>query len=535
MIEKVRIRGYRKFRDLVVRPAAAVNILVGDNESGKSTVIEALVLALTGRVNGRSAQDELNPYWFNQEDARDFFCGRAAGRQVALPTISIEIFLSDEDELQRLTGAHNSDVPTRACPGVELAVEPDPDCAEEIEAYLESESETALLPVEYYQVIWRSFADTIITTRPRCLTTALIDSRTIRSTSGIDFHLRQMLSDHLEPKEKASISVAYRTVKEKMTAEHLAEVNEKMGKIEGALGGHKMSLAMDQSWRSSWDASVSPYVADVPFGMAGLGQQVAVKIALAMRRNVDAVRVVMIEEPENHLSHTSLNKLVSELTTLRGDAQQLFATTHSSFVLNRLGLDSLLLLSQGAISKFDAIEPSTVEYFRKLPGYDTLRLVLAERVVLVEGASDEIVFERFYRDKYSKRPIEDGIDVISMRGLALKRCLELTMLLNRRCAAIRDNDGREPPSLRAGLETFLDGTRRELFVGDLADGVTLEPQLVNANDEGTLARILKLGDPTKVATWMTNNKTEAAIRIADSDENLTAPPYIARAIDFIHT
>lgn len=533
MIEKIRIRGYRKFRDLVVIPAASVNILVGDNESGKSTIIEAIGLAMTGRVNGRSAQDELNPYWFNQDVVRDFFRDRGEGRPVALPTISIEVFLADEDELQRLTGAHNSDLPTRACPGVELAVEPNPDCTEEIDAYLESE--TSLLPVEYYQVIWRSFADTVMTAKPRCLTTALIDSRTIRSTSGIDFHLRQMLSDHLEPSEKAAISVAFRAVKEQMTTDHLADVNQKMARIEGALGGHKMSLAMDQSWRSSWDASVSPHVADVPFGMAGLGQQAAVKIALAMRRNADAVRVVMIEEPENHLSHTSLNKLVSGLASLRGDGQQLFATTHSSFVLNRLGLDSLLLLSDGTVSSFNDIEASTVEYFRKLPGYDTLRLVLAERVVLVEGASDEIVFERLYSDKYSRRPIEDGIDIISMRGLALKRCLELAKLLDKRCAALRDNDEQDPSDLRAGLESYLDGARRELFVGDVASGRTLEPQLVSANSEDALARILGLTERASVPTWMKNNKTEAAIRIADSDERLAAPRYIEKAIEFIHS
>jgi putative ATP-dependent endonuclease of the OLD family len=532
VIEKIRIRGYRTFRDLVVVPTPAVNILVGDNESGKSTVIEAIGLAMTGRVNGRPAQDELNPYWFNQDIVRDFFRARANGREVALPTISIEVFLADEDGVQRLKGAHNSDVPIRPCPGVELAVEPDPDCADEIDTYLDSN--TSLLPVEYYQVIWRSFADTIMTAKPHCLTTALIDSRTIRSTSGIDFHLRQMLSDHLEPKEKAKISVAFRTVKEKMTADHLADVNKRMSGIEGALGDHKMSLAMDQSWRSSWDASVSPHVADVPFGMTGLGQQAAVKIALAMKRNADAVRVVMIEEPENHLSHTSLNKLVSRLTSLRGDSQQLFATTHSSFVLNRLGLDSLLLISEGAISRFEDIDESTVEYFRKLPGYDTLRLVLADRVVLVEGASDEIVFERLYRDKYSKRPIDDGIDVISMRGLALGRFLELAMRLDKCCAAIRDNDGQDPSELRAGLEPYLDGTRRELFLSDVANGPTLEPQLLSANGEDTLARVLGLTERASVPTWMKNNKTEAAIRIADSDERLAAPPYMEKAIEFIH-
>jgi len=42
---------------------------------------------------------------------------------------------------------------------------------------------------------------------------AIIDSRTIRSTSGVDFHLRQILSDHLDPEEKAAISLAFRSVR----------------------------------------------------------------------------------------------------------------------------------------------------------------------------------------------------------------------------------------------------------------------------------------------------------------------------------
>ncbi|WP_432948284.1 ATP-dependent nuclease [Kribbella sp. CA-253562] len=533
MIEKIRIRGYRKFRDIVVVPSDGLNILVGDNESGKSTIIEALNLAMTGRVNGRPAIEELNPYWFNEDLVRRFFQDRADGKSSSLPEISIEIFFHDSDELQRLVGAHNSDMPARACPGVELAVEPNPEYADEIETYLNAEP-TAILPVEYFRVEWRTFGDRTLTAKPRELTISQIDSRTIRSTSGIDFHMRQILSDHLEPKEEAAISVAYRSVKERMTKDHLGSVNQKMSELQGALDNQQLSLAMDQSSRSSWDASVSPHVADLPFGMAGLGQQVAVKIALAMGRSADIARVVTIEEPENHLSHTSLNKLVSRINKLKGERQQLFATTHSSYVLNRLGLDSLLLVSDGIITKFGEIDPSTVKYFRRLPGYDTLRLVLAERVVLVEGPSDEIVFERFYRDKYGKRPIDDGIDVVSMRGLSLKRCLEVAKLLDKRCASLRDNDGEDPFELRAELSAYLDGTRRELFVGAVAKGKTLEPQIVDANDESVLREVLGITEKADVRTWMKNNKTDAALHVADSKVTLIPPDYIAQAIEFIH-
>lgn len=113
-----------------------------------------------------------------------------------------------------------------------LSILPDPDYADEIEAHLFSD--TSILPVEYYRVDWRSFGDKVLTARPRELTAAVIDSRTIRSSSGVDFHLRQMLSDQLEPHEKAGISLAFRAVKEQMTKEHLQDVNTKMAKLNAA-------------------------------------------------------------------------------------------------------------------------------------------------------------------------------------------------------------------------------------------------------------------------------------------------------------
>ena len=61
MIRKIVIRNYRKFRKLDVDMLPGTNILVGSNDSGKSTLIEAINLALTGRVNGRSFAQELSP------------------------------------------------------------------------------------------------------------------------------------------------------------------------------------------------------------------------------------------------------------------------------------------------------------------------------------------------------------------------------------------------------------------------------------------------------------------------------------------
>jgi putative ATP-dependent endonuclease of the OLD family len=52
-------------------------------------------------------------------------------------------------------------------------------------------------------------------------------------------------------------------------------------------------------------------------------------------------------------------------------------------------------------------------------------LILAEAVVLVEGPSDAIVFERAFPDATGVAPGERGIGVISMSGLTFQRAFEL--------------------------------------------------------------------------------------------------------------
>lgn len=532
VIEKIRIQGYRIYRDFMFEPNTKLNLIVGANESGKSTLIEAMMLPLTGRINGRWASEELNPYWFNTDLAAAFSEDRKAGKPVGWPEIRIELFLSDLDELQHLAGAHNTDTPTRACPGVTLRVMPDPDYSEELEEWASDPSE--LLPVEYYKVDWRSFADHVLTSRPRSLVTALIDSRTVRSSSGVDYHMREILRDQLEPTERAAISLAYRQVKAEMSGGALKSINERMAKAHEALHDEPIGLAMDQTTRTSWEGAVTPHVGDVPFSMSGQGQQAAIKISLAMRRHSDRASFVMIEEPENHLTFSSLGVLLGRIEQLAGEHQQLFVTTHSSFVLNRLGLDALHLVSAGEYSKLSDLSEDTVRYFQKLPGYDTLRMVLANKIVLVEGPSDEIIFERVFSDLFGRRPLEAGVDVLSVRGLSFPRCLELCSALDKTVAVLRDNDGHDPAELRSDLEAWLVDGVREAFIGDPAHGTTLEPQIIHFNGVEKVRQLLGISSRADVEKWMTRQKTDAAIRLFANEDALDAPDYIGQAAVFIN-
>ena len=63
-------------------------------------------------------------------------------------------------------------------------------------------------------------------------------------------------------------------------------------------------------------------------------------------------------------------------------------------------------------------------------------------LVIVEGPSDELIVQKAYMKKQSGHlPIQDNIDVISVKGIQAKRFLTLVGDLPIRIAVITDNDG----------------------------------------------------------------------------------------------
>lgn len=145
----------------------------------------------------------------------------------------------------------------------------------------------------------------------------------------------------------------------------------------------------------------------------------------------EVANLILLEEPENHLSHSNLNRLLGFIKK-KCSGKQIIITTHSSFVANKLGLEDLILLNNQQTTLFRDLEEDTHKYFSKLPGYDTLRLLLASKVILVEGDCDELIVQKLYRQNNDgKLPIEDGIDVISV-GLSYKRFLEIAAKIDKK-------------------------------------------------------------------------------------------------------
>ncbi|PKQ30741.1 MAG: ATP-dependent endonuclease [Actinobacteria bacterium HGW-Actinobacteria-2] len=530
MITRVIVQNYRCLRHLDFVPLDGMNIVVGDNEAGKSTLLEALGLVLTGRVNGRRPGEEINPFWFNTEAVAEYFTAIAGGDKLEPPQILIEVYFAKDDQPQTLRGKVNSR--HEDCPGLRLVIELDPDFEPEFDQYLRS-SHPPVLPAEYFRARWLDFRELQLQRRPPEFGVAFIDGRTVRSSSGVDNHTRQMLADAVDKRDGAAISVAFRQSRHELTQSVLAGVNQKIRTMTQGLLTGQIELHLDQSASSGWEAAVIPQVGSVPFAMAGQGQQVIMKTALALQATSGKTSFVLVEEPENHLSHTGLMSVIASIEKLAG-GRQTFVVTHSSYVMNRLGLDRIHLMHQGKVKEFRGLDAETVSYFKKQSGYDTLRVVLARKVVIVEGPSDEMIFNRAYKDQTGQDPVDDGIDVLTY-GTQNRRPLELCHLLDRRVAILRDVDKRTPQHWKDQAKPYLEDGVREMFVGDPGEGSTLEPQLVSANnaDLATLGTIVGCPDGEDLTDHLTDNKTESAWRIATSARQIKYPGYITKAITFI--
>lgn len=172
-----------------------------------------------------------------------------------------------------------------------------------------------------------------------------------------------------------------------------------------------------------------------------------------------------------------------------------------------------------------------MNYFKKLPGFDTLRLVLAKQVILVEGPSDELIVQRAYRDANNNRlPIHDGIDVMSMDALSAKRFLDIAVQLKKPVVVVTDNDGDEAAA-RAKYADYAHYPFVRVCIGQ-GHTETLEPQLLTANGRETLNRALRKRYDTdqKLLAYMAREKTATALAIFESAETITMPEYIRDAI-----
>ncbi|NLS13835.1 AAA family ATPase [Vibrio sp. SM6] len=276
----------------------------------------------------------------------------------------------------------------------------------------------------------------------------------------------------------------------------------------------------------------------------GLGQRnlIYILILFAYYKSCgDTFNLCCIEEPEAHLSVNNLRLVrdfIEKSSRNSGSLVQTIISTHNPSIINKLKISNVLAFTgEKAISLSDT-PTKLVDYLRKRPNFDILKLLFANKVILVEGPTEEMLISTYL----SKQQALNDIDIIPIGQRGYTTFLDIWLTLNKdnqnkKIGVVRDYDDSEAAKAR---HNAYDTTHANVTVRT-TKYYTLEIDLVETeNNLALLNGLFKMeGDLTAVSDHMINGKTARMLDVCDAmvdEENpldIKLPAHIADVIEAV--
>lgn len=129
LIKKIKLHNFKRFQDFSVEFDDKLNLLIGDNEAGKSSILSAIDIVLSG---SRSKIETIGlDSLFSLKTIQDFL--NSDKKYENLPKLFIAVYLNEQNNPD-LNGKINSDDPI--CDGLQLICEPSDDLSKYIKEIL---------------------------------------------------------------------------------------------------------------------------------------------------------------------------------------------------------------------------------------------------------------------------------------------------------------------------------------------------------------------------------------------------------------
>ncbi len=379
-ITKIKLLNFRRFKSLALNFQQGRNLLIGDNESGKSSILQAIDLVLSA---SRSKVETLGlERLMNIDAVSEFLEGKRDYSE--MPVLSVEIFLNEQRNSD-LNGRNNSD--GVLCDGLSLICSPVDEYSADIQAILADPE--ASFPFEYYTINYRTFAGMPFLGNRKNIRHLLLDSSQINNEYATREYVKNVYRVNSEDRERYKQQNEYRKHKANFRETVLSDLN-------AGLDTYQFSIA--NTTKSNLEADLSITEGDISIENKGKGRQCFIKTKFALqKKSAHPLDILLLEEPENHLSHTNMKRLVS--TIVNAEDQQLIVTTHNSLISSRLGLRNAILLSGSCpyAMTLQDIPTDTANFFMKAPDNNVLEFVLSGKVLLVEGDAEYILMEALFK------------------------------------------------------------------------------------------------------------------------------------------
>lgn len=518
IVEKVKLRNFKRFQTLSIEFDNELNIVIGDNEAGKSTILSALDIVLSGSRSKveTAGLDNL----FNSESIQNFLASDK--KYENLPVLFVEVYLNEQDS-PYLNGKVNSD--ERTCDGLRLVCEPDDRLSRDIKEILAQDEPN--FPFEYYSISFTTFSGEAYSGYRKFLRHVLIDNTQISNEYATRAYVKAIYNSKVNDAERNKYQNEYRKYKDFFRANVFSDLNSRIGEYDFTLRtGSRANLETDLTISEN----------DINIENRGKGRQCFIKTEFALQKNRSdkELDVILIEEPENHLSHVNMKKLIRKISASQN--RQIFIATHNSLVSTRLDLRKSILLNSNSTEPISlkSLSESTAKFFIKASNNNILEYVLSEKVILVEGDAEFILMDAFFHTVTGAKLEDSGIHVISVGGTSFKRFLDIAKLLDIKTAVIRDNDGNYEANCVGNFSEYSEHPNIGIFSDEDDKRRTFEIALYQDN-QAVCDELFAPGRRTlSVQDYMLQNKADVAFELLDKKADYIIPPkYIVDAIVWI--
>lgn len=535
VILKIVVKNYKLLKNVIIDFNPQINIFVGDNDAGKSTILESLSILTTGKLNGVAFDLQLKASLFNKDVRAKYIADVTAGLNPEPPRIILEAYFEGDPDYKGTENELSEDAA-----GIRAVVDIIESNHETYKRMLAA-GEIKDIPIELYGVNYHYFSGSPVSFRFSPFKSVFIDTTRKEYSSLINHFISSSITDNLTEDELTNLALAYNASRRQFHDHDIVQKLNEVVKESSVIKDRSVSLDLREDDINAWKKQLSVVVDNIPYEFIGFGTQNIIKIELALRNAENQANIVLMEEPENNLAFSNMEHLIKHI--VESVEKQVFISTHSSYIANKLDLGNVFFVKDGVVHPYSALPDKTKKYFMKLPGYNTLRFALASKVILVEGPTDDLIIQRAYKDKYGRLPSDDGIDIIAVESLAFKRFADIANLMDKQVAIVTDNDGNIEENIKKKYEGYIEKCNLHFFFEANEKLGTIEPSVLAVNCDNGQPRqsfktilskngSLESRDYDGVLKYMTNNKSEWAFRVFDAESSICYPQYIQDVIGF---
>jgi len=405
-IRHIEVRNFRGIKCLNWAPSPHVNCLIGAGDSGKTSILDAIELALIPRA--QTIFDD--SHFFNLDYDN---------------SIRISVTLGELPEAFKALALYGSYL--RGWDPMAKSIAEEPDEANGLESVLSINLEVD----KTLEPRWRVFRDRVLDDGTPDRTIRFEDRPLFAPTrlgAYADRHLtwgRNSILTRLTRKDRVGSDVLAEAARaarrhfvasgEPLFKDVIDQIPRQARQVGVTIGGN-VAAKLDVGGVALSSGGVSLHEDELPLRLLGEGSS-RLLVAALQANLADSAPIALIDEVEHGLEPHRISRLLRYLKSHRdGGRPQLFLTTHSPVVLQELAIDDLAIArrysSTGRVTVFSAetglAKPSSQAQLRTMPA-----AYLARSVLVCEGKT-EVGLVRGLDRHWSK----NGADPLAALGVA---------------------------------------------------------------------------------------------------------------------